>query len=1009
MDTNLYSRQIFTYGKETMEKIINLRILIIGLRGLGIEIAKNLILLGPKEVSISDPNICKINDLGANFFIKLNDVNIKTREESCLEKLSSLNKYVDVSIFKGNLKENLNKFNIIIITEIMKTEDLVEINELCRINKVGFIYTLSLGLTGYLFNDFGDNFIINDINGENNLKYYIFSIEEKADRYEIYLGLQKNETFDLREGDYIIFKEIKGLEFLNDNIPKKILKVSKNSFEIEKKENNINNNKYLDGGIVEEIKIPKRLNFDSLKNNLYVPNDNFVSIDKSKKNSNILLHCAFIGIHHYYNLYQKLPELNDLKQVNLIMEFAYKFYLEIKEKHAKYLYIKKKKKIIEFDRNFIEKAIRFTKSEINPICNFLGGIVSQEAMKITGKYYPIYQWLRFDFFEIIENIPNDCNRNLLSSRYDDQIAIFGQEFQEKLKNLNIFMIGAGALGCEYLKNFALMGLSQDKSNITVTDNDNIILSNLNRQFLFKSNDIGKNKSFCACREAKKINEEINLISQNYLVCKETRDIYDDIFWEKQNIIISAVDNIKARKYIDNLCTFYNKIFIDSGTEGTRANCDIYYPDKTICLNDLTFPEKEKIPMCTLKNFPTEIEHCIEYAKIIFTELFDLYIRDIKMVVENEKKFYDILNMVTESNELYLKLEVIKYFYNILEKPSQYSIIEFEIFIFKYYFEYTINEQLIEQNKAFSDYYNKKPSPININPDDETHLIFFKSFYYILANTINFKEKINENGIKILIRQININIFKNKINCALNNFKKEIMNKINLNINNIKDKINKLKPIIFEKDNDENNQINFIMAFSNLRANNYGIKNCSFLKAKEVAGNIIPAIASTTAAITGLSCIQLYASIETDDIKLLRCGAFNLGTSEFDIFFPEEKRYIKNKPKAKDSPEYIVIPKEYTCWDKIDIMGPNMIIKTLIDDFKNKYNVDIDFINYNNELLISPLDDEESKMKETIEKLVEYKTKKKINSNQKYIKLDLSISQGICEVLTPAIRYVLKNN
>ena len=49
------------------------------------------------------------------------------------------------------------------------------------------------------------------------------------------------------------------------------------------------------------------------------------------------------------------------------------------------------------------------------------------------------------------------------------------------------------------------------------------------------------------------------------------------------------------------------------------------------------------------------------------------------------------------------------------------------------------------------------------------------------------------------------------------------------------------------------------------------------------------------------------------------------------------------------------------------------------------------------------------MKETIEKLVEYKTKKKINSNQKYIKLDLSISQGICEVLTPAIRYVLKNN
>lgn len=38
MDTNLYSRQIYTYGLDTMEKITNLKILIVGLRGLGIEI-----------------------------------------------------------------------------------------------------------------------------------------------------------------------------------------------------------------------------------------------------------------------------------------------------------------------------------------------------------------------------------------------------------------------------------------------------------------------------------------------------------------------------------------------------------------------------------------------------------------------------------------------------------------------------------------------------------------------------------------------------------------------------------------------------------------------------------------------------------------------------------------------------------------------------------------------------------------------------------------------------------
>ena len=75
LDENLYSRQIFTYGIDTMDKIINLKILIIGLRGLGIEIAKNIILAGPKEVSISDKNICQINDLGSNFYINEKDIN----------------------------------------------------------------------------------------------------------------------------------------------------------------------------------------------------------------------------------------------------------------------------------------------------------------------------------------------------------------------------------------------------------------------------------------------------------------------------------------------------------------------------------------------------------------------------------------------------------------------------------------------------------------------------------------------------------------------------------------------------------------------------------------------------------------------------------------------------------------------------------------------------------------------------------------------------------------------
>ena len=69
----------------------------------------------------------------------------------------------------------------------------------------------------------------------------------------------------------------------------------------------------------------------------------------------------------------------------------------------------------------------------------------------------------------------------MGTRYDDQIKIYGQELQEKLTKLNLFMVGAGALGCELVKAFALMGIGcSDEGKIHVTDNDNIEVSNLNR-------------------------------------------------------------------------------------------------------------------------------------------------------------------------------------------------------------------------------------------------------------------------------------------------------------------------------------------------------------------------------------------------------------------------------------------------------------------------------------------------------------------------------------------------
>ncbi|KAL2517054.1 Ubiquitin-activating enzyme E1 2 [Abeliophyllum distichum] len=99
----------------------------------------------------------------------------------------------------------------------------------------------------------------------------------------------------------------------------------------------------------------------------------------------------------------------------------------------------------------------------------------------------------------------------LNSRYDAQISVLGSKLQKKLEDAEVFLVGFGALGYEFLKNLALMGIScGNQGKLTVTDDDVIEKSNLCRQFLFRDWNIGQAKSTVAASVASSINPHLHI-------------------------------------------------------------------------------------------------------------------------------------------------------------------------------------------------------------------------------------------------------------------------------------------------------------------------------------------------------------------------------------------------------------------------------------------------------------------------------------------------------------------
>ena len=135
-----------------------------------------------------------------------------------------------------------------------------------------------------------------------------------------------------------------------------------------------------------------------------------------------------------------------------------------------------------------------------------------------------------------------------------------------------------------------------------------------------------------------MNPALNVQAYTTYVAPSTEAVFNDTFWEGLDFVVNAVDNITARLYVDAKCVWYEKPLLESGTLGTKANSQMVVPHKTLCYGDLRDPPEEGIPMCTLRNFPNLIEHCIEWSRESVTSLFASRVQDSISFIDNPDAF-----------------------------------------------------------------------------------------------------------------------------------------------------------------------------------------------------------------------------------------------------------------------------------------------------------------------------------------------------------------------------------